>query len=270
MVIGVLLPFLLSSLQQTSEKIKMPHPDMYTYEQEIQKYLQHMSRDHFEYAINISLKNRYVYIETPKVGCSTIKDTLQRMELDYPDLRRSDFEMIHDRRFSPLLQPAQTWGLDRLLNNEAFFVFCFVRNPYTRLLSAYLDKIVKGLPPKSNILVAMGDQPGNLNRTISFEEFVDAVCGQTFDEMQYHWKPQYDQTLQEHIKYDFIGRMETFEEDCSHVLSRIRRDYTKYYRAERRHATNAVNQVEIYYTDRLRQKVFEKYKMDFEHFDYEA
>ena len=134
---------------------------MHGYEQQIQKYLRHVSRDDFEYSINVSIKHRYVYIETPKVGCSTIKDTLQRMELDYPDLQRSDPEMIHDRNYSPLLRPAQTWGLDRLLHSRDFFVFCFVRNPYTRLLSAYLDKIVKGLTPKRNILAAMGDNPGD-------------------------------------------------------------------------------------------------------------
>ncbi|MCP3899602.1 MAG: sulfotransferase family protein, partial [Desulfobacteraceae bacterium] len=222
----------------------------------------------FEYAINISLKHKYIYVETPKVGCSTIKDTLQRMELDYPELVRDSIEEIHLREYSPLLRPSQTCGLDRLLLDPDYFVFCFARNPYTRLLSAYLDKIVKNADQKRNILIAMGEDPSELSKEISFKEFVDTVCEQSVSQMNPHWRVQYYQTIQDKINYDFIGRMENFENDCTYVFSKIRRDYADYYRSELRHSTNSAELLNQFYDGNLKEKVFNKYKIDFEYFGY--
>ena len=177
---------------------------MGNYKNEIRKYLKYATRFNFEYTINISLQHKYVYVETPKVGCSTIKDTLQRMELNFPDLVREDANDIHDRKYSPLLSPSQTCGFDRLLSNSDYFIFCFVRNPYTRLLSAYLDKIVNGSPHKKSILIAMGEDPSNLDKEITFSEFVDVVCDLPIIDMDVHWRPQYYQTFNDLINFDFI------------------------------------------------------------------
>ena len=241
---------------------------MENYKKEIRKYIQHVKYNNFEYSINISLKHKYVYVETPKVGCSTIKDTLQRMELDYPDLVRDDANDIHDRQYSPLLCPSQTCGLDRLLSNPDYFIFCFVRNPYTRLLSAYLDKIAAENPHKGSILRAMGEDPSNLSKEVSFKEFVDVVCNLSVYDMNVHWRTQYYQTFQDSIKYDYIGRLENFKNDCDYVFSKIKPNYKDYYHSETRHATNASSLLKKYYDDHLQEKVFSKYKIDFEYFGY--
>lgn len=241
---------------------------MENYKKEISKYLQNVSYNNFEYAINISLKHKYIYVETPKVGCSTIKDTLQRMELDYPELVRDDFEDIHVREYSPLLSPAQTCGFDRLLLNPDYFVFCFTRNPYTRLLSAYLDKIVKNVKLRKDILIAMGEDPSELSKEISFREFVGVICEQGVSQMNPHWRVQYYQTFQDNISYDFIGKLENFKDDCKFVFSRVKDNYPDYYRSELRHATNSTELLDQFYNDELKERVFEKYKVDFEYFGY--
>lgn len=239
------------------------------YIEEIEKYLTHIKREEFEYDINISLKYKYIYVETPKAGCSTIKDTLQRMELEYPELIRSNADCLHDRNYSPLLSPSQSCGLDRLLGNPDYFVFCFVRNPYTRLLSAYLEKIVQGKYAKTNILIAMGENPTELTKEISFQEFIDVVCHQSISQMDPHWRMQYYQTFQDSINYDFIGRLENFQNDCDYVFSKIRADYAKYYRSERRHATRSEEFLNKFYSEDLKERVFDKYKQDFEYFGYD-
>lgn len=243
---------------------------MEKYLKKIQKHLKHISRDEFEYDIHISLRYKYIYVETPKVGCSTIKDTLQRIELDYPELIRDDFEDIHRRGFSPLLCPSQTCDFDRLLQNPEYFSFCFVRNPYTRLLSGYLDKIVKSKSHKKNILVALDKDPEDLSKEITFQEFVDVVCDLSVSQMDPHWRMQYYQTFQDSINYDFIGRMENFENDCVKVFSRIKNNYSDYYRPEIRHATNSEDFLKKYYTTSIQKKVFDKFEIDFEHFNYDG
>jgi hypothetical protein len=237
--------------------------------EKINKCIQDVRYDVFNYSINISLINKYVYVETPKAGCSTIKDTLQRMELEYPDLVREEFEDIHRRNRSPLLSPSQVYGVERFINSKDYFVFCFVRNPYTRLLSAYLDKIVNDQPAKKSILFSMGEDPSELSKKISFHEFLDVICGQSIPTMNPHWRVQYYQTLQNCINYDFVGRLESFQEDFTYVLSNISDNYRNYYRPEVRHATNSNDLIEKYYNDGLIEKVYNKFKIDFDYFGYD-
>lgn len=234
----------------------------------ISKYLKYVTREEFDYDINISLKNKYIYVETPKVGCSTIKDTLQRMEIEYPEFVRENFEDIHYRDMSPLLKPSQTLCFDRMLNNPEFFVFCFARNPYTRLLSSYLDKIVRGRPHKRSILVAMGLDSSDLSINITFREFVDVVCNMDISHMDPHWRIQYYQTFQDQINYDFIGKFESFQRDCAYVFNKLNVNYNEYFHSELRHATNSSMLLNKYYDKELRSKVFQKYLVDFEFFNY--
>ncbi len=242
---------------------------MDSYIHEIQKYLVYVNQLQFEYSINISLKNKYIYVETPKVGCSTIKASLQRMELGRPEIKWDDFEDIHLRKYSPLLTPSQVHGLDRYLDSDEYFVFCFVRNPYVRLLSAYLDKIDRGMLQKKDVLIAMGKDPQDFSVNISFEDFVSVVCDMDTLKMNPHWRLQYYQTFQDVINYDFVGKLESFHADFSAVMRQINSDFTNYYRPEVRHSTSAQAVFKKYYTEELRRKVYLRYKIDFEYFGYD-
>ena len=123
----------------------------------------------------ISLKYRYLFCNTPKVACSTIKLTLARAELEDDTFEYENDEYIHDRELSPLLKPTMLPNpVDRL---DRFFKFCFVRNPAARLLSAYLDKIVRNKPEKLLVLEALNRSNDPLYE-ISFPEFVEVVCDQ--------------------------------------------------------------------------------------------
>ena len=149
----------------------------------------------FEYCVNISLGHRYIYVTTPKCGCSTIQLSLQRLELANPNFDRADFEDLHVRKYSPLLNARQVGSFTQLLNNPSFVKFCFVRHPYSRLLSAYLDKIVRDKgPAKANVLTLLGGS--DLNQEVSFEDFINVICEQPVIQMDDHWRVQYYQTMQ--------------------------------------------------------------------------
>lgn len=224
--------------------------------------------DVFNYSLNISLKHRYVYVETPKVACSTIKLTLQKFEIQDPDFVPEDFEDIHNRNFSPLLGPTQVGPLKKFLHRRDIIKFCFVRNPYTRLLSCYLDKIAGNKPHKSSILRQLGDNPSQLEIPISFQQFIDAVAQQPITFMDPHWRPQYYQTFQDTIKYNIIGKFERFHEDFTRIANSISEKLLYYYHHEHRHQTNAMQFVREYYNDEIAEKVFNIYKVDFDAFNY--
>jgi hypothetical protein len=243
--------------------------------QKIKKYTKHLSIENFNYSINISLLNKYIYVETPKVACSSIKLTLHRLEIENPKLEK-DFRKIHSREYSPLLMPTQVGNFDEILSSKKYYKFCFVRNPYTRLLSAYLDKIENTgeevwIRHRENYFEACGIKPTTeeLKQEITFKEFVTNISNHTIKEMDPHWRPQYYQTLQDHINYDYIGKFENIDSDLPKVLSKIfGRKYKKYITEITKHKTNANSKVKEYYTDEITDIVYEKYKKDFEYFGY--
>lgn len=240
------------------------------------KYCKYIPFENFNYFINISLLNKYIYVETPKVACSTIKLTLHRLEIENPKLEKN-FRNIHSREYSPLLKPTQVGNFEQLLKSKKYTKFCFVRNPYTRLLSAYLDKIDSReedvwIRHRENYFKACGTKPKTekeLMRDIPFEQFVKNISTHTIKQMDPHWRPQYYQTLQEHIEYDLIGKFENIDNDLPKVLKEIfGRKYKKYITEITKHKTNANSKVDQYYTDEIKDMVYETYKKDFEYFGY--
>jgi len=228
------------------------------------------SSESLNYATHISLKHKYIFVETPKVACSSIKLTLQRLELEMNDLRFDNFKDVHIRNFSPLLQLSQIPKFEVYLKNKDFFKFCFVRNPYSRLLSCYLDKIstTKSLKEKQIILQAMGKEDYEPEYQVSFKDFVGVIENQSLLEMDYHWRPQTYLTCQSTIKYDFVGRIENFENDFDLVGEKISPDFKKYYSKELRHQTDANKLLNEYYDQDLFRRVYDLYKVDFDNFSY--
>ncbi|MGB5264133.1 MAG: sulfotransferase family 2 domain-containing protein, partial [Lutimonas sp.] len=173
----------------------------------LSKYAKFTTLEQLNYAVYVSLKEKYVFVETAKVACSTIKLTLQRLELNDRNFSRENFQDVHDRAYSPLLKLQQIPNFEQALKNDNFFRFCFVRNPYTRTLSAYLDKILgNSAREKSIILSQLGHDMRDMSIHISFEEFISAIEKQPISMMDNHWRHQYYSTYQETIRYDFIGR----------------------------------------------------------------
>lgn len=238
------------------------------FEKQIGSFCGYVPPGNFDYSINISLKYKYIYTETPKVACSTIKSILQKMELEDPSFYRQDFEDIHNRNFSPLLRPAQVGDFEKLVN-DSMFKFCFSRNPYSRLLSVYLEKICGNKPQKRQILMHLGRNPSDIKQNISFDEFISVVFEQPIANMDPHWRVQYYQTFQRTLQYDFIGKIEAFPADLYYVLGKINKNYDPYITDERRHSQNSNARLREFYTPDLIKKVQTKFSKDFNFFGYE-
>jgi hypothetical protein len=233
------------------------------FEAESAPYRGSMNAEEFNYSLNISLRYRYVYLEAPKVACSTIKNTLINAELG-ARMNYADFQHIHLREYSPLLCPKQVGNLADFLRKKPY-IFCFVRNPYDRLLSAYLDKISIPGPYRTERLRALGVQ----DRThVTFCDFVNALERHNPSDYDAHWRPQYLQTCYEWMNPDFVGRFESLERDLGVVLARIGVNFAAAYQAELRHRTQASALLTSHYTSGIRERVQALYRSDFELFEY--
>lgn len=234
-----------------------------------------VSVDDFNYTIYVSPRYKYAYAFTPKAGCTTLKRILTDAEFgeEQPYVEQED---VHYREFLPFLKMMQVGDPKVFLARPDIFTFCFVRNPYTRLLSAYLDKIVGKKGQHQAVLQALG-QSDHPDYEISFAEFVKVVCAQSIEEQDQHWRVQYYMTYQAGIRYDFVGRFERLNEDIEKVLGQL--GLEKYFTAALRgskqqkaygqqHATGADQKISQYYTPQLQTMVYQKFEIDFEYFRY--
>lgn len=225
---------------------------------------------HINYMINWSVQHKLIYVETPKVGCTTIKQILQHAEYDYDTSKVSmkDHDLLHDRSCSPLKSPEYNEALFlNCINSEDYFTFSFVRNPFTRVLSAYLDKIV-GKPGVFNqFQKRIGiDSSSNIP---SFNEFLEIIYTQPEVEMDPHWAPQSFLLGCDKVHYDFLGRFENFDDSINELISRTKlRLLPEANSLGRAHATSASDQLKEYYTKRAIHRVREIYSEDFRRLGY--
>lgn len=226
------------------------------------------TRDFHEH-FYISLKHRYGFHTVGKAANSTVKHILYEQEL-----RGTRFPMpsVHDRMAAPLLSPYQF--SDSQLTDILFagdtFLFTFVRNPFSRTLSCYLDRIQDHKSrPYRELMNFIGQKPGY---SPSFEEFIDAICAQTQFQQNNHWRSQYSDTLAEHIPYDFIGKQESFDEDIRYVHRRIFGTPLAQGAAATNASpreTSATERMAGYWSTDIRDRFVEKFERDFWFFGYD-
>ncbi|CAI5486510.1 unnamed protein product, partial [Closterium sp. Naga37s-1] len=188
-----------------------------------------------QFIVDENLKAIYCFV--PKVACTGWKTWFREQQ---GQNNVSDVFLTHDKARSGLRILAYHFPEHRvieLLTRPDFFKFSFVRNPYTRLASVYLNKHVGGGPPYSR-------QFWNkmfFRKFIPFRRLVKAKKGDelfTFGEfawllrqmreqrrgrMESHVQPQIDACQFDKIRFDFVGRFENLAEDVGLVLQRLNR-----------------------------------------------
>jgi hypothetical protein len=225
---------------------------------------------HVNYLINWSTKCRFIYVETPKVGCTTIKQILQYAEYDFDDtyLGSKNHDQLHDRSLSPLKAPRDDpEQFLECLVSDSYFVFSFVRNPFTRILSAYLDKIVGKPNEQSNIQRKMNIDPAIGAPT--FSEFIDIVYSSSPVEMNPHWAPQTFLLAIDNVRYDYLGRFEFFNDSIQQLVkSRELKIPSSITGRGKQHSTSADHKLQQYFDANTTSRVKEIYQRDFEQLGY--
>ena len=209
---------------------------------------------------------RAVYIETPKVACTSIKTVLAEIlglslgatggdphGVEWPTAERSSSPS------GPLF--------------PGLFSFAFVRNPWDRLVSCYRDKIrgeVDGYtyftirPGVANCLARFDAfVPG-----MSFADFVVAVASIRDEDADGHFRSQHTfvTDAEGKVGVDFVGRFERLIEDFRLVQEKIglpRHDLPWLQKAR------TVARYTDFYNKETRQIAGERFRRDLEIFGYE-
>ena len=223
---------------------------------------------------HISLVHRYVYIEVPKAGCGTMKATLGGLEaarLSPAAVGRVQ-ENPHDRtRVTPFVKPYQLPPdlLEDALRGRGWRRFTVVREPASRLLSGYLEKIQQGLKQSEPIraaLIEQGRDPGRAE-DISFADFISVVAATPSREQDPHWRRQADHLGLSIIDYDAIIHLEELDASWPRIASLVGvSDLQEEFYC--RNSTGASSKVSDWYTPELLGHVAQAYAVDYRAFDY--
>lgn len=161
-----------------------------------------------------------VYVEVPKVACSSIKIALAGLSgIDLTTVAGDP----HKVRF-PTATPSQTGSA----LYPGFYSFAFVRNPWDRLVSCYRDKILGQasdftlFDPTRGIAQCL-TRFDIFQAGMPFDQFVDAVAGIPDDEADDHFRSQHTfvtNTLGD-IGVDLVGRFERLASDFQRVCQTL-------------------------------------------------
>ena len=211
---------------------------------------------------------RIAYFETPKVACTSIKKYMmdQRVGGSFPLPTKG---AVHDRARSPLR------ALNELSSREQVAVFgpkwrrfTFLRNPFTRFLSAYLDKLVQNDWERQRLLPQLGFSPDACPSPAEVLQRLAAIPDANRD---VHFMTQFALTgATGCLDYAWLGCFERFSTDFLSLKRVIYGDGSDdtYAQFGRHHASNAGEKLSLYADPGAVSLLLTVYGKDFRMFGY--
>ena len=174
----------------------------------------------------ISDKFKILFCFVPKVACTTWKDVMKR-------LYHNQIGKETKKRFLKLDEIGTTPS-EVIRRWRDYRKVLFVREPLSRVLSAYLNKFRYG-SEKARWERAFGAYIVKRTRTqrvkhtrpydITFEEFIRYILhlgtNTKMNQMKDHWLPYSSFTSPCRVKYDYIGHYETLAQDGPEIVQRL-------------------------------------------------
>ena len=174
-------------------------------------------------------KLKMMYCFAPKVGTTSWKRLFLAI-YGYPEFMHNRSVGTHYKADEVFLKLSTISRDKAKMALSAYKSFFFVRNPYTRLLSVFRDKLE--LPPdkdtysfQSSVKKWIRKYEPDLakmypSNRISFEEFVTFYTGLKARKNE-HWEDMYELCHPCTLSYDFIGTYETLETDKKILIDQM-------------------------------------------------
>nr|XP_054754794.1 carbohydrate sulfotransferase 11-like isoform X1 [Lytechinus pictus] len=202
------------------------------------EFEEHPSREHNLTSAELtSLKNTFVidkhkllFCYIPKVSCTSWKHLfLVSYQIINPEIKHKSVHTEFERVFMKVGRLAEKDANRKIKDYKQFL---FVRNPFSRVLSAYREKIEFKNPssPHQNYYPNfitrwlkkhhLGHfQRRNNTAAYSFPEFVRYFIARRIEDE--HWNDQYNLCQPCLVEYDFIGKYETLQDDVERFLGTV-------------------------------------------------
>ncbi|XP_038060769.1 carbohydrate sulfotransferase 11-like [Patiria miniata] len=229
-------------------------------------------------------KSKIIFCAVPKNGCSNWKRVAMVLGGVYNQTEDIPLREAHmDTGLKRLIQLSPA---ERNRTLQTYTKFMYARQPFLRLLSAYLDKfegkaasrqgqylrdIAKGIMRRYRKNATTRDLQTGEN--ITWYEWMTYLTNQTeradFDP---HWLEIHKLCSPCQINYDYMGKLETVDDDARYMLTSLEVQDKVNFPTGDEHQTNSSQAYSTYFgrvTMASLQRLWEVYKLDFELFGYD-
>ncbi|XP_070573877.1 carbohydrate sulfotransferase 11-like [Ptychodera flava] len=226
--------------------------------------------------ILVDRSHKVMYCQVPKVGCSNWLRVFLKLTGDYsPEEYIPWSEVAYIERYYKRLSQYRGKEFEEMTRPGNYTKFMVVRHPFSRLLSAFLNKFVHRT--SQQLLLEMMEKihnvTGSTAQEINFHDFVQylIMTDEKSETWNNHYRPMYHLCSPCDIDYDIIGHLETINEDAQYIIKTIGSDLD--YPSRDQSATNSSNSDKmIEYFGKLSKyqiiQLYRIYQMDFALFGY--
>lgn len=162
----------------------------------------------------MTLDGKFVFLRNAKCGCTSVA------QLMYYYSNGSFYPRSIHRAQKGVYLSRYHWGrIQPVLEAQSAFLFTFVRDPEARAWSAFTNFFVdeKNIARHNHMpgMKALGYGPENsLSRNFDiYLDYLEACMAVDPMRTSTHFRPQVLNIAHEHLKFDFIGKLENIETD---------------------------------------------------------
>jgi chondroitin 4-sulfotransferase 11/chondroitin 4-sulfotransferase 13/dermatan 4-sulfotransferase 1 len=178
-----------------------------------------------DYLSFVGKRYPFIYVAVPKAACSTIKRMLYALENMAIPTRMLGLPDVHSRAASGMASLTNYPGADcaTLLQDPRYTRFAVVRNPYSRVASAWNNKINQKTPRYLQLQQYISGWAGLPATTPPpFKSFIQwLVHTQSPQLCDFHWRPMAQLLMPNLVGYHFIVRTEELASSLQPVLSAL-------------------------------------------------
>ncbi len=203
----------------------------------------------------------------PKVANSSLLASIMQLKTD----SSLSVDQNEKRRIRHQFTRPSELSSKEVSNVRKLYKAVFVRNPYSRVLSAYLSKVAGKVRLGEKITLNyhrfFGPDFNNGKTFIDFCRFLE----EGGIEGNRHWAPQIDFLFFPVQEYDFIGRFECLAKDFEKMVLDFtdKKNKRTVINEDPSHATNADEKIYAHYTREAYDIISKLYDRDFQAFGYQ-
>lgn len=224
--------------------------------------------------ILVNDEHKFLFCSVPKAACSNWKRVLMVLQGEAVDANA--IRRVNHKGFTTL-EDLPPLAVKRTLRE--YYKFMFVRDPLSRLESAYKDKFVRNNTSfhksygRKIIKHVRKNAPVNAKGDdVSLKEFLQYVSESRVEDMNEHWMPLFELCQPCAVSYDFIGSVENLESDATEVLRELHvEEQVSFPKQQSWYQTTGKGHHDLNLADvpsKLLQKVVSKYAKDYGLFSY--